>query len=140
MTHTLKSLLAVLFSRKTICPAQPAPAEAAASSSAGVSMSVSPGRIGAIMTPVGMPAAASFSIARNRSGDEEARGSSTRCRSAFSVVMLSKTEIAWCSASSRNRSMSRVTRALFVMAVIGFRNSAKTLIHRRVSCRRRSRG
>ncbi len=51
--------------------------------------------IGAIMTPVGIPALANFSIARNRSVDDDARGSRTLWSSASSVVTLSATETAF---------------------------------------------
>ena len=73
------------------------------------------GTTGATITPTGMPAAASRSIAFSRSRGCEARGSILRATSPSSVVIESITTAAWCAASSWRMSMSRVTSSFLVM-------------------------
>ena len=117
-----------------------APAAAAASRIFGISWSVIAGTTGATITPTGMPAAASRSIAFSRSRGWEARGSILRATSGSSVVIESMTTAAWCSLSSWRMSMSRVTSSFLVMTPTGLRNSASTARHRRVISSRRSAG
>ena len=91
-------------------PAKDAPAFAAAFRMAGTSASVRPGMMGATLTPTGMPAAASASIAARRRAGVDVRGSIVRASAASIVVIESTTAAARCLASSVRTSTSRVTR------------------------------
>ena len=98
----------------------------------GISWSVSPGTIGAAITPTGTPAAASRAIASSRRRGLPARGSMVRAISGSRVVIETETTAARWPASSASRSASRATRALLVMTPTGLRASASTSRHRRV--------
>ena len=69
-----------------------------------------PGITGAVITPTGMPPAASFSTAASRRAGREVLGSMIRRRSSSRVVSEKATAAASWLASSDKRSMSRVTR------------------------------
>ena len=112
--------------RTIVYPANCAPACAHASRIFGASWSVSPGIIGATITPTGIPAARSCLTASKRASGEDVRGSSTRCNFGSSDVMEMFTAAASNFASSCKRSTSRVTRRFFVMIATGLRNLAST--------------
>jgi len=100
-----------------------APAFAAASRIAGMCESLSPGIKGAVMTPVGTPAALKASNTFNRCRYAAVRGSRIRRKSSSSEVMEVNTRTKLRFAISSKRSRSRSTRLFLVMMPTGFRNS-----------------
>src|SRR5207248_10396632 len=88
--------------------------------------SVSPGLIGATITPVGIPALRNCWIVSILALGGEVRGSRRRCNFASSEVTEMFTAAALYVASSRKKSISRDTSRFFVMIATGLRNRART--------------
>ena len=96
--------------------------------------------MGAVMTPVGMPAADSARIASSRRCGAEARGSIARARSLSSVVTDTNASARLRRAMSPRMSMSRVMSWPLVTMPTGLLNSLSTCRIWRVILSSRSTG
>ena len=104
-----------------------APRAAASPTMRGISSSVRPGITGAMLTPTGTPCAASVAIASSRRAGADVLGSMILMRSPFRLVIESMTWTSPRRAIAVSMSMSRRTRAFFVMMLTGLRELEEDL-------------
>ena len=98
-----------------------------------MSLSFNPGMTGAIPMPVEIPASESRRRVSKRWDGRLAPGSIARPAASSAKGMLHVTDTRVSRDMMASSSMSRRTRAPFVMTPMGFRNSRQTSRHRRVS-------